>query len=196
MDEIGFILRRAHEGSREAAEELVRRYGDKLRAIIRAYLSDRHLRDCFHSGSVCNRAWCNFLEHIRSCTEDELPTNPGAYLSQVAFNVVRAELRSRKQGRNGQTGAGDAALAYQEARDPSPAAQAARNEMIDGVRAAVEALPPEDRAAAREELDGLTIAQQAEKHGVSYEAQKKERQRFHQRLRKRWKGWFGKGGRT
>lgn len=88
------LMRRVHEGSDDAAWELVERYGDAIRRAVRRTLNER-LRSKFDSLDFVQLVW-NSLFRVRSKLQQfHRPEELAAYLATMARNKVGMEVRKR-----------------------------------------------------------------------------------------------------
>jgi RNA polymerase sigma factor (sigma-70 family) len=88
------LMRRVHEGSDDAAWELVEHYGDAIRRAVRRTLNQR-LRSKFDSLDFVQLVW-NSLFRVRSKLRHfNRPEELAAYLVTMARNKVGMEVRKR-----------------------------------------------------------------------------------------------------
>jgi RNA polymerase sigma-70 factor (ECF subfamily) len=90
------LLRRLRSGQPEAAEELIARYGDYLRAVVRRRLHHR-LRSVYDSLDFVQSVWASFLQAPPAGRDLADPDVLTAYLARIARNKVGEVCRQRFQ---------------------------------------------------------------------------------------------------
>jgi RNA polymerase sigma factor (sigma-70 family) len=94
LDDFHELMHRVHEGSEEAAWELVQRYGGYIRRAVRRVLNPK-LRPNFDSLDFVQLAWHSFFRMRDQAGRFEEPRHFAKYLASIAFNKVRMEARRR-----------------------------------------------------------------------------------------------------
>ncbi|MCH7484047.1 MAG: bifunctional nuclease family protein [Chloroflexi bacterium] len=178
------LVARARRGDTAAYGELVGRHRSALYANCVGLLRDAALAEDAVQEAIL-RAMLG-VDHLRD------PDRFSAWLTGIGLNVCRGMMRTRSRGdwswRAIQGGHLDGL--EQDAADPQIAAEASDTAL--GVRAAVAALPSGQReAVVRFYLEGLTIAETAQKLGIGTGAVKtrlhKARVTLRRRLADLWK---------
>src|SRR5947209_12784076 len=81
------LLARLRRGDRDAADEIVRRYGPAVRVAVRARLTDPSLRRHFDSEDVCQSVLASFLARA-ACGQLD-PDAPDGLLRLLVRMAVR-----------------------------------------------------------------------------------------------------------
>ena len=138
------LVRRARSGDREAAGEIARRYGERVRARIHGRIGGRlHVRA--DTEDVLQTTLMLALEDLRGFEwrgEEALV----AWLATVAERQVLTEARRQRAGKRdvGRDQSLEAAEGLAAERT-TPTEAAVRGELGEGLRAALEALPEAER---------------------------------------------------
>jgi RNA polymerase sigma factor (sigma-70 family) len=88
------LMRRVHEGSEEAAWELVSDYGEPIRRAVRRALNER-MRSKFDSLDFVQLVWNSFFRVRDKLERFDRPEELAAYLVAMARNKVGLEVRRR-----------------------------------------------------------------------------------------------------
>jgi len=179
---LGELVRRAQNGDREAAGELIRRYEGRVRASIRSRLGRdlRHRVDTDDIFQSTIAASLDGFEGLRFEGEDALI----AWLTTVAERrLLSAARRHRADKRDvGRESPLQAADAIPGGRT-SPTQGVVRGETRESVNEAVRRLPPEERQVVElRSYEGLTFEEIARRLGLS--DRHAARERFRSALRK------------
>lgn len=162
------LVAAAQAGDADAWGELVARFQD---AAVALAVGHGHWSD---ADDVAQEAFMLAMQHIASLTD------PRAFPGWFAALVRTASSRRRRSARP--TVPMDEADAGADVADPADDAE--RSEAIDTVRAAVESLPPHERAViALHHLGGLAHRQVADFLGISEAAAKKRAWNARHRLK-------------
>ncbi|MGF1577875.1 MAG: RNA polymerase sigma factor [Gemmataceae bacterium] len=96
-EEITQLIREAFQGSEEAAELLLNRYGTFLHQAIRGTLSPE-MRQAFDSLDFAQEVWASFFADERKADKCSTPGELRAYLRAMAkYKVVDAARREKSQ---------------------------------------------------------------------------------------------------
>jgi len=177
------LLRRLRAGEEAAFEDLVRRFGGRMRAVARRILGDEHEAD-------------DALQEAVLSAFDALPgfegkSSLGTWLHRIAVNSALGRLRTRKRRAEESIDAllpqwkedGHHVAAWTEWRDPSED-PLVREELRGLVRASVDRLPDGYREVlVLRDMEGWSTAQTAEALGIREEAAKVRLHRARQALR-------------
>jgi RNA polymerase sigma-70 factor (ECF subfamily) len=90
------LMERVRAGSQEAAQELLERYSDPIRRVVRRHLH-RRLRRQFDSLDFVQSVWASFFQLPAERYSFPTPKALVAFLSQVAYNKVVEAFRQRFQ---------------------------------------------------------------------------------------------------
>jgi RNA polymerase sigma factor (sigma-70 family) len=128
------LMQRVREGSEEAAQELLQKYGDHIFRVVRRKLH-RKLRSKFDSSDFVQAVWASFFARKPAADKFDRPEALIAFLATLAQNKVVEAVRqrfgtqkhdvAREQSLEGSTAAQAAGLA---ARQPTPSQVATANE--------------------------------------------------------------------
>jgi RNA polymerase sigma-70 factor (ECF subfamily) len=88
------LMSQVRGGSQDAAWELIARYGDLVRRVVRKQLP-RELRKAFDSDDFVQVAWGTIFRHRSRLCRFETSAEFVAFLAAVAANKVRGEVRRR-----------------------------------------------------------------------------------------------------
>lgn len=133
-DEFKNLMQRVHDGSEDAARELLDRYGEHILRVVRRKLS-RELRSKFDSVDFVQAVWASFFAGAPKRRGFEHPQALIAFLVTLAQNKVVDAVRqrmltqkynvNRERALDGSVSGEAAALA---AREPSPSQVAVAND--------------------------------------------------------------------
>lgn len=93
-DDFRGLMQRIREGSEEAAWELVDRYGERIRHVVRRMLNQR-LRSKFDSLDFVQLVWSSFFRAGFQPGQFQRPEQLAAFLLAMARNKVGMEVRRR-----------------------------------------------------------------------------------------------------
>lgn len=163
------LVERVRAGERGLFEALMRRYNRRVYRVVRSIL-----RDEAEAEDAMQQAW---LTAWRQLGQLSTPAAVGGWIARLAAHEALGRLRRRRP---------------QEPLDeerstmgtPSPEEAAALRELMGRVEAAVDRLPPGERAAfVLRSVEGLETAEAAEALGVTPGALKVRLHRAHRALR-------------
>ncbi|HKM52489.1 MAG TPA: sigma-70 family RNA polymerase sigma factor [Isosphaeraceae bacterium] len=169
VGEIGMFIARIRAGDEEAARELLRRYEDKVRLVVRRQLP-KLLRSRFDSLDFLQSVWGSFFHRVRTGPTDiEDEPNLVAFLAWAARNKVfdeyrrasskKHDVRREESLSDGKDGSRDLPAAVETA---SQAAQA--RETLERLRELV----PEDRRRVLElKIEGYSCREIGARLGLS-----------------------------
>lgn len=158
-------------GDRLQFEVLMRRYNQRVYRIIRSML-----RDETEAEDAMQQAW---LQAWRRLDQLQAGTSVGGWIARIAAREALGRLRRRRPHEPLPEGADEPAAEAQ-----SPEQRAATRELVGLVEAAVDRLPPGERAAfVLRSVEGLEPAEAAAALGVSQVALKVRLHRAHRALR-------------
>jgi DNA-directed RNA polymerase specialized sigma24 family protein len=177
------LLKRAQDGSQEAARELHDRFGRYVRKCVRQKMW-RRLRTRFDSHDFTQQVWASFFADGHKLSEFENPAELVAFLQTMAQRKVVLE------GRRQHSQKADVELelrvdehastvgTHPAGHDPTPSAVAVFREQYDRL---VEQQVPEVREVAEMRVEGATFAEIAESLNIDESTAR----RFMRRLRRR-----------
>jgi RNA polymerase sigma-70 factor (ECF subfamily) len=164
------LIRRVRERDQDAAQELVQRYENAIRRVVRIHLRDTRMRRVLDSMDICQSVLASFF--IRTALgqyELESPEQLLNLLTTITRNKLTNQanrLRAQRRDIRRETASDDqAALVLDQASDPSE--QASAREILEKVRARLDAPErylAEQRSLGRswkelaEELGGTDVA--------------------------------------
>jgi RNA polymerase sigma factor (sigma-70 family) len=88
------LMERVRSGCPEAAQELLDRFGEYVRLVVRRRLDDR-LRRIYESGDFAQSVWADFFQAPGQGRTFTSPDQLGAFLAKVATNKVIDAHRQR-----------------------------------------------------------------------------------------------------
>lgn len=131
------LIDRVRERDQDAATELVRRYENAIRRVVRIHLRDARMRRVLDSMDICQSVLASFF--VRTALgqyELETPEQMLGLLASIARNKLSNQanrLKAKRRDIRREAGLGDdAASAVDAASDPSE--QASAKEILEKVR--------------------------------------------------------------
>jgi RNA polymerase sigma-70 factor (ECF subfamily) len=166
------LVRLIRTGERQLFEVLMRRYNQRVYRVIRSML-----RDEAETEDAMQQAW---LQAWRQLGQLEAGASVGGWITRIASREALSRLRRRRPQEPLPDGDGE--LAAPGGVDPEHLA--ATRELVGLVEAAVDRLPPGERAAfVLRSVEGLDTEAAATALGVSRDALKVRLHRAHRALR-------------
>jgi RNA polymerase sigma-70 factor (ECF subfamily) len=180
IDEDADLVARAQEGDQSAFEELVRRYADRLHAVISRLITDPQ-----EAEEITQEAFLRAWRAIGSFKGDAAFFT---WLYRIGINETRRRARRRS---------GDS-VAYLEDREleppdprPAPDRQVEHADLRAALERAVRALDPEYRAPlVLRDIEGLSTAEAAAVMGISEAAFKSRLHRARLTVREAVQGYL------
>jgi RNA polymerase sigma-70 factor (ECF subfamily) len=172
------LLRRARDGDRAAAVELVRRYEPHIRLEVRLRLRDRRLRRLFDSMDICQSVLSSFFLRTAARTADLqqpeqlLPLLIAMTRNKLAFKVRQHRARRRDHRREEETQPQE--LRQVAAAEASPSELVAGEELLKEFR---RRLTAEEAGLADRRALGQEWTAIATELGGSPEARRKQLER-------------------
>ncbi|MHB1961525.1 MAG: RNA polymerase sigma factor [Acidimicrobiales bacterium] len=174
---------RARSGDRPALEALIRQHWPRLHRIVRAQVGDRSAAD-----DLTQEAFARVLPRLGQLSGD---ASLGAYLDQVARNLVRDRWRRRRLDDRAPIGE-PSPLDDRPADEPGPEAQVLVSLDGEAVRAALARLPGHYREVLWLRLtQGMTSPEVAARLGCSAPAVRQLLHRALERLRAEYEELIG-----
>lgn len=197
MDDAVFVelLERAKRGDDVAAKQLLERFENDVRAVVRVKLP-KTLRNRFDSMDFVQAVWQSFFSDLtRDSARFENSRHLRRFLAGVARNKVVEEHRrqtmtrkydlAREEGLYVRRGRGEEPRDL-PANDPSPSQNLQAEDCLQGI---VSGIKPDEAEIVELRRDGFTFEQIARKIGVSESVVR----RIVDHLRKRWELRGGRG---
>jgi len=162
QDDFDELVRRVFSGSEDAAGELVCRYQETVRRVVRCALS-RRLRPQFDSLDFVQQVWGSFFRLRWSPADFDRPQKLVAFLIKIARNKVAEEanrrLKSKNYGMGQECSLGELGdRVWEQLRDPSqqPFGTVMAQEQWDHV---LRGQPKQCRKIVRLRLQGRSYAE-------------------------------------
>ena len=127
------LIRRIRGGEEDASAELVHRYADQIRRIVRVRLTDSRLRRVMDSQDICQSVLANFFTRASAGQfELETPDQLFKLLATMARNKLtnKAEYYQARRRDMRRIAGGDDALRDATDRDATPSVEMARAELV------------------------------------------------------------------
>ncbi len=133
------LIRRVREGDQAAAAEIVRRYEEQVRRVVRAGLKDRRVCGLYESGDIAQSVMALFFAGARSGDFDlSKPENLAKLLVAMARNRLidkaRAERSKKRGGEKVPLEGPDGRRIDPADGEPSPSLQVMNWELLDECR--------------------------------------------------------------
>jgi len=151
------LIEQINRGRSKAYEQLFRRYYQQINSVCFSILKNR--QDAEEAASD------TFVLAYLKLDQLKKPKNFFPWLKKIAQNRSRDILRSKREK--------EIPLALvigQPSRQANPDESLLRQELIDAIMKAVEALSPKDREVVRAHIEGLNHSEISERYGISAQA--------------------------